>query len=119
MKGFFMYTKLSTKEASYLYKRSGVFYYSRRVPKDLSGYYSSKRIALSLKTKSKREAVLSSSHLSLELNSYWSYIRIKQIAKHYVKHSTPSFNSNTSGVHLSDALELEPFRLLQFDVVIA
>ena len=100
-----MYTKLSTKEASYLYRRSGVFYYSRRVPKDLSGYYSSKRIALSLKTKSKREAVLSSSHLSLELNSYWSSIRIKQIAKRYVKHSTPSFDSNTSGVHLSDALE--------------
>jgi integrase len=100
-----MYTKLRTKMVPYIHQRSGVYYYSRRVPKDLSGHYSSQRIVLSLKTKSKRAAVLSSSHLSLELDSYWSSIRIKQIAKRYVKHSTPLSGGDVSEVYLSDALE--------------
>ena len=97
-----MYTKLQTKETSYLYQRNGVYYYSRRVPKDLLGYYSTKRIILSLKTKSKRAALMSSSHLSLELDSYWSSIRIKQIASRYVKHSLAD---GMTGMYLKDALE--------------
>lgn len=46
---------------------------------------------------------MSSSHLSLELDSYWSSIRIKQIASRYVKYSAN--DSSATGIHLKDALE--------------
>ena len=60
---------------------------------------------VSLRTKSKRAALLSSSHLSLELDSYWSSIRIKKIAKSYVKHLVSASNTNVSNISLSEALE--------------
>jgi len=96
---------MSHTAASYLYKRSGVYYYYRRIPKDLSDYYPYEKIMQSLRTKSKRAAKLSAAHLSLELDSYWSSIRIKRIAKRYVKHTTTVDNANVTGVYLSDALE--------------
>ena len=66
-------------------------------------HYDTKRIVMSLKTKSKRAALRSSSHLSLELDGYWSSIRIKRVAKRYTKRHSES--SNATGVNLSDALE--------------
>jgi len=94
-----------TKIIPYTYKRSGIYYYSRRIPVDLTNQYSLKRIVVSLRTKSKRAALLSSSHLSLELDSYWSSIRIKKIAKSYVKHLVSASNTNVSNISLSEALE--------------
>jgi len=90
------------KKSSYIISRSGTFYYYRRVPKDLFSYYSSKRIRISLKTKSKRIAELSSSHLSLELGSYWSSIRLKRISNIYVQSSNSSDSTN---VTLSNSLD--------------
>jgi len=40
----------------YLYQKRGVYYFSRRVPKDLEGYYRCPKIALSLRTKSLKAA---------------------------------------------------------------
>ena len=37
---------------SYLYKKRGVFYFTKRVPCDVKSYYSSDRIVICLKTKS-------------------------------------------------------------------
>ena len=36
----------------HLYIRDGVYYFVRRIPVDIRSYYSSKRISMSLKTKS-------------------------------------------------------------------
>lgn len=94
-----------TKNTKYLLKREATYYYSRRIPKDVSGQYSTRRIVVSLRTKSKQAALLSSSHLSLELDSYWSLIRIKKIAKSYIKYKDNSSIDDGSGVSLSDALE--------------
>jgi integrase len=71
----------------------------------LNKHYSVDRIIVSLRTKSKRIALQSSSHLSLELDSYWSSIRIKQIASSYIKHKVTSQASTSTGVTVKEALE--------------
>ena len=43
-------------DINYLQCRDNIYYFVRRVPKDIHKHYSSQRISLSLKTKSKRVA---------------------------------------------------------------
>jgi len=86
----------------YLSKRGSTYYFYRRVPSDLSDLYSSNKIVVSLRTKIKRAAQLSASHLSLELDSYWSSIRIKKIASRYVQNSL-AHPSNASGINMQEA----------------
>ncbi len=90
------------KKSSYLITRSGTFYYCRRVPEDLFTHYPFSRIRISLKTKSKRTAELGASHISLELEGYWSSIRLKRISTMYAQTESSSEFSN---VTLSNALE--------------
>ena len=46
-----MHKMMYKKEELYLTTRNSVFYFVRRVPRDLIQYYSSNRISFSLKTK--------------------------------------------------------------------
>ena len=46
--------------ANYLYRRNNVFYFTKRVPKDLSNFYVTNRIVISLKTKSNVSAMRAS-----------------------------------------------------------
>lgn len=94
-----------TNKIPYIYKRGAIYYYSRRIPKDLSKHYDINRVIVSLRTKSKRIALQSSSHLSLELDSYWSSIRIKQIANSYIKHKISGKPSTSTGVTVNEALD--------------
>ena len=60
---------------SYLYKKRGVFYFSKRVPCDVKSYYRSDRIVICLKTKSNVSAIrasksLSTSHAPMTLITY-------------------------------------------------
>ena len=86
----------------YLYKRGSTYYYARRVPSDLLDHYSTNKIVISLRTRIKRAALLSASHLSLELDGYWSSIRIKKIADKYVRKDTFNITSN-SGINITEA----------------
>jgi hypothetical protein len=47
---------LATKSNGYTFQKDGIWYFSRRVPADLSGHYRTRRIAYSLRTKSIRDA---------------------------------------------------------------
>ncbi len=98
------YAKVLHIETPYLYQRGAIYYYARRVLKDLQDKYSTKKTVVSLRTKSKRSALLSSSHLSLESDSYWSLLRIKKIAKKYVWFSN-SDSSSLSGITIEEAKE--------------
>ena len=42
---------LRTTEIPYVYSRDGIFYFTRRIPNDLKGYYRCPRLVLSLRTK--------------------------------------------------------------------
>ena len=47
---------LTTKSNSYTFQKSGIWYFSRRIPTDLRQHYRTGRIAYSLRTKSIRDA---------------------------------------------------------------
>ena len=65
----------STTEASYLFRKRGVFYYSRRVPKDLWGLFRRQRVVFSLRTKARAKALKIASRVSLKLEDQWQGLR--------------------------------------------
>ena len=67
---------LSTKSNSYTFQKSGVWYFSRRVPNDLRRHYRTGRIAYSLRTKSIRDARLRAMSDAAKLDRHWHILRI-------------------------------------------
>ena len=61
------------------YRKDGVFYYCRRVPKDLLFKYDETRIVMSLRTKSITAARRSASAITSRLDEYWMSIRIAEM----------------------------------------
>ena len=59
----------------YLYQKRGVYYFSRRVPKDLEEFYRCSKIALSLRTKSIKAAKTKSASLASQLEEEWLTLR--------------------------------------------
>ena len=52
----------------YVYQKRGVYYFSRRVPKDLDEYYRHPKIIFSLRTKSLKAAKAKSASLASQLD---------------------------------------------------
>jgi len=91
---------------SYLYKKRGVFYFSKRVPCDVRPYYKSDRIVICLKTKSSVSAIRASKSLYQRLDDYWTSIRLTktQVPAEHLLVSKPPVNSNSNAPLLSEAL---------------
>jgi len=91
---------------SYLYKKRGVFYFSKRVPCDVRSYYKSDRIVICLKTKSSVSAIRASKSLYQRLDDYWTSIRLTkmQVPAEHLLVSKPSVNSHSNAPLLSEAL---------------
>ena len=90
-------------DVNYLQCRDNVYYFVRRVPKDIHKYYSSHRISLSLKTKSKRVAEHKCKSISQRLDDYWLGLRLQNIeipALHLVQSSI-----DDDSPKLTDALQ--------------
>jgi integrase len=66
---------LMTTEVPYVYSRDGIYYFTRRIPKDLQGHYRCPRIVLSLRTKSLRAAKTKSTTLAAQLDEEWMTLR--------------------------------------------
>ena len=62
----------------YLYRKRGVFYFSRHVPIDMRAHHGCSRIVVCLKTKSGDAAVKGSQTLAQKLDDYWLSCRIQQ-----------------------------------------
>ena len=91
---------------SYLYKKRGVYYFSKRVPCDVRSYYKSDRIVICLRTKSNVSAIRSSKSLYQKLDDYWTSIRLTKMqvpAEHMLVSKSP-VNSNSNAPLLSEAL---------------
>ena len=67
---------LATKSNSYTFQKSGVWYFSRRVPTDLRRHYRTGRIAYSLRTKSVRDARVRAMSDAAKLDWHWRILRI-------------------------------------------
>ena len=91
---------------SYLYKKRGVFYFSKRVPCDVRSYYKNDRIVICLKTKSNVSAIRSSKSLYQKLDDYWTSIRLTkmQVPAEQMLVIKPLVNSNSNAPLLSVAL---------------
>ena len=91
---------------SYLYKKRGVFCFSKRVPCDVRSYYKSDRIVICLRTKSNVSAVRASKSLYQRLDDYWTSIRLTktQVPTERMLVNKPLVNSNSNVPLLSEAL---------------
>jgi len=91
---------------SYLYKKRGVFYFTKRIPCDVKSYYKSDRIVICLRTKSNVSAVRASKSLYQRLDDYWTSIRLTklQIPAQHMLVTKPPVNSNSNAPLLSEAL---------------
>ena len=67
---------LTTKSNSYTFQKSGIWYFSRRIPQDLKRHYRTGRIAYSLKTKSIRDARVRAVGDAAKLDRHWHILRI-------------------------------------------
>ena len=90
----------------YTFKKRDVFYFTKRVPKDIRSHYTRDRIIICLKTKSDASATRACKSLIQKLEDYWLSLRLTQFnipAQHLIK----SDNSFTSDAPLlSVALEV-------------
>ena len=91
---------------SYLYKKRGVYYFSKRIPYDVRSYYRSDRIVICLKTKSNATAIRASKSLYQRLDDYWTSIRLTnmQVPAEHMLLKKPPVNSHSNAPLLSEAL---------------
>ena len=80
----------------YTFKKRDVFYFTKRVPKDIRSHYTKDRIIICLKTKSDASASRACKSLIQKLEDYWLSLRLTQFnipAQHLIK-ADKSFKSN-------------------------
>ncbi len=70
---------LETKTAAFTFVKQGIYYFSRRVPSDLSHYYTADRICYSLRTKSAVIANSRAQRVAQQLDEHWYHLRIQQV----------------------------------------
>ena len=94
--------------ANYLYRRNNVFYFTKRVPKDLSNFYVTNRIVISLKTKSNISAMRASKSLTQKLEDYWTSLRITkfEVPVQHLLSKDKSVVTSSEAPKLSEALSL-------------
>ena len=74
--------------ASYLYKKRGVYYFSKQVPCDVKQHYSRDRIVICLRTKTVYKAMRSSQSILQRLEDYWLSLRLSSMplpGQHLIK----------------------------------
>ncbi len=64
-----------TISPTFTFVKDGVFYFSRRIPKELVRHYLSPRIAYSLRTRSAKVAEARARKAADQLDDYWFHLR--------------------------------------------
>ena len=106
-----------TISPTFTFVKDGVFYFSRRIQKELLRHYSSPRIAFSLRTRSARVAEARARKAADQLDDYWFVLRSRDAelpGKHMLRlgHSASDERGTTlpvvssSFVRLSEAMEI-------------
>ena len=98
---------LATKTNSYMFKKDGIWYFSRRVPADLRRHYRTGRIAYSLRTKSIRNARVRAISDAAKLDWHWHIMRMSSDdvpGKHLLEEAEQK--DVGQGPNLSDAVAL-------------
>lgn len=106
---------LETKSAPFTFVKQGIFYFSRRVPSDLSHHYKAGRIMYSLRTRSALVAASRAQRAAQQLDEHWYHLRIRDVdlpGKHLLRSQgrsssgqlTPSEGSVDGAIKLSEAV---------------
>lgn len=67
-----------TNSPTFTFVKDGVFYFSRRIPKELKCHYTSPRIAYSLRTRSPKVAEARARKAADQLHEYWYHLRTQE-----------------------------------------
>jgi integrase len=67
------------KHPPFTYQKDSYYYFSRVVPHDLRDHYSTARVVVSLRTKSRYRAELASKNIVSKLEDYWLGLRLKKM----------------------------------------
>lgn len=86
------------------YRKDGVFYYCRRIPKELLTRYDESRIVMSLRTKSSKAAGWSAAVITGQLDEYWISLRIADLQIPLIT-SGINHHDRYASIKLSEALE--------------
>jgi integrase len=91
----------------YTYRKDGVFYFQRRVPKDLLGHYTSAKVAFSLRTKSQSVALARAAKAAERLDEHWYYLRAakNELPGHHLLKTSTQLGSTPSN-HPSSAISI-------------
>ena len=95
--------------ASFLYRKRGVYYFSKQVPCDIKAHYSRQRVVICLKTKSKAIAERMTQSLLQRLEDYWLSLRLSRMAlpaEHLILKNVDA-GSYSNAPNLSEALALK------------
>jgi hypothetical protein len=86
-----MMHRMAYKYDSHLSLKSGVYYFVRRVPSDLTHHYRSSRISYSLRTRSVRLASSRARIAADKLDDYWFHLRVQtsEIPALHLLHDKP------------------------------
>ena len=61
---------------AFVYAKRGIFYFGRRVPKDVQRFYGSPKVVLSLRTKSVTKAGRQAQRIAAKLEEQWDLLRL-------------------------------------------
>ena len=86
------------------YRKDDVFYYCRRIPKDLLSRYDETRIVMSLRTKSSKAAGRSAAAITSRLDEYWMSLRIADLQIPSIIFGT-NHHDRHAAITLSEALK--------------
>lgn len=87
------------KSIPFSFNKNGVFYFERRVPRDLRKHYSTSKIAYSLRTRSSAIAATRAAKAAQQLDEYWYHLRIREVdlpGKHLLRIAQGTFPSPSS-----------------------
>jgi len=85
--------------ASYLYKKRGVYYFSKQVPSDVQQQYKCNRIVICLKTKSFSRASRMRGSILQRLYDYWLSLRLSAMqlpAQHLMRDGASCFEASSA-----------------------
>src|SRR5210317_2279599 len=98
-----------TRSPDYLYRRNGIYYFTRNVPSDLKARFNKNRVVVSLHTRSAVKAQKAASGLSDRLERYFESLRLERFHSQELSlkfGGVPDAPLDSVDTNISDALEL-------------
>ena len=91
-----------TRSPDYLYRRNGIYYFTRNVPSDLKARFNKSRVVVSLHTRSIAKAQKSALALCDRLERYFESLRLER------------FHSQELGLKFSSTIDAKELRATKY-----